>query len=379
MRVLLFTDTFYDANGVSKFLQNIATEASRNQKDLQIITSTRKTCGKNDDIKNLQNFDPIFTIKIPFYKELDLALPNFRKLLAFSKEAKPNFIHISTPGPIGLCGLFMAKKLNLPASATYHTDFPQYVYKNTKVKLFRYVTKKYMKFFYGRCDYVFTRSNYYVDILKQDINLQRDKILPIKPGIDLDKFKPFQIPTKPYGFRESDFNILYVGRLTAEKNFDFLLKVWDLFFASNNSRKAINFIAVGEGKILKEAGKYKSKNVHFLGYKTADELAEIYSMCDLFVFASTTETLGQVVMEAQACALPAIVANSGGHLEIIADGVQALPLDANLWCSEMQNIFDDENLRNDTGAANLEFISNYSIKNSFFDFWGKITNTKDTL
>ena len=102
-------------------------------------------------------------------------------------------------------------------------------------------------------------------------------------------------------------------------------------------------------------------------------------MCDLFVFASTTETLGQVVMEAQACALPAIVANSGGHLEIIADGVQALPLDANLWCSEMQNIFDDENLRNDTGAANLEFISNYSINNSFFDFWGKITNTKDTL
>ena len=374
MKVVLFTDTFYDANGVSRFLQNIANEALNNEKDLQIITSTDKKYGKNVELANLHNFNPLFKINIPFYKELDLTLPSFYKIFSFVRKAAPNFIHISTPGPVGLFGLIIAKKLNITTSCTYHTDFPQYVYQNTKMKFFEWVAGQYMKFFYSRFDYIFTRSNHYAHILKAQTAKNNKPILTIKPGIDLDKFQPIRIDKKSYNLQENSFNVLYVGRLSAEKNFNFLLKTWDLFFSKNiENQCSINFIVVGEGKILKEAEKYKSKNIHFLGYKNKDELAQIYSICDLFVFASTTETLGQVIMEAQACAMPAIVADKGGHLEITANGTRKLELNEHLWCDEIQHIFNDKNYRELQSKQNFEFMQNYSIHETFSDFWHKLT------
>jgi glycosyltransferase involved in cell wall biosynthesis len=374
MKVLLFTDTFYDANGVSGFLQNMANEALNNEKDLQIITSTNKKYGKNVELANLHNFNPLFKINIPFYKELELALPSFYKIFTFVKKAAPHFIHISTPGPVGLFGLIIATKLNITTSSTYHTDFPQYVYQNTKMKFFEWVAAKYMKFFYSRVDYIFTRSNHYTHILKTQTLNNNKRILKIKPGIDLDKFKPRQIDIKLYNLQENSFNVLYVGRLSAEKNFHFLLKTWSLFFSKNiKNQHFINFIVVGEGKILKEAEKYKTKNIHFLGYKNKDELAHIYSICDLFVFASTTETLGQVVMEAQACAMPAIVASTGGHLEITGNGTRKLELNEHLWCDEIQHIFNDKNYRELQAKQNFEFMQRYSIQQSFSDFWHKLT------
>ena len=78
-------------------------------------------------------------------------------------------------------------------------------------------------------------------------------------------------------------------------------------------------------------------------------------------------------MEAQACAMPAIVASTGGHLEITGNGTRKLELNEHLWCDEIQHIFNDKNYRELQAKQNFEFMQRYSIQQSFSDFWHKLT------
>ena len=168
--------------------------------------------------------------------------------------------------------------------------------------------------FYKQFEKVYSRSAEYFDILKDDIKLPQNKLHILKAGTDIGSF---HIKYKEEGFWRAyegidndSIKLLYVGRLTKEKNFPFLLDMWDTLLGKTD--KNIELICCGEGKILDEKAALKNKKVHLLGYKGGEELSKIYANSDIFLFPSTTDTLGQVVMEAQSSALPALVSNIGG-------------------------------------------------------------------
>lgn len=372
MKVILFTDTIGDFNGVSRFLQDMAELAWERGDDLQIVTSTRKYCPKAE---NIHNFSPRFRIPMPFYKELDLAFPHRSTIEDFVKEHRPDLIHISTPGPVGIVGRKIAKKYEIPMLGTYHTDFPAYIYDNTGLQLLKKLTDRWMKHFYKPFIHIFSRSAIYGDIMQQDIGISSDKISYIRPGTNLKRFSPCYIKEglwESYGVNEDTVKVLYVGRISKEKNVPYLLDTWALF-KECYPHLNVELVMVGEGNQKKRAVEMRAKGVHYLGPIIGKELSRVYASSDLFVFPSVTDTLGQVVMESAASALPIIVSTTGGPKSLINPHPRsgyALDIVSEIWVEHIRLLVENKELRKSLGESGQSYMQTLPIENSYKDFIG---------
>jgi glycosyltransferase involved in cell wall biosynthesis len=319
IKICLFSDTICDPNGVSRFLQDMAKESLAANVELNILSSTVKSyC---DKLTNIYIFKPVFKIKMPFYKELDLVFPPFLQMGKKVKELQPDVIHISTPGLVGFIGLLIGLKNKIPVIGTYHTDFPMYIYANTNSKLAKNITSFFMKLFYKKFSAVITRSNEYIKIINEDIQYDKEKIFFLQPGTNIKTFTPqynnkdiwknYNIPNKTSIF-------LYVGRVTKEKNLDQFFEIWKSFYMQSNKKESY-FCIVGTGELEKYKESLLKYNVVFLGHKEKEELSTLYASATFLVFPSTTDTLGQVVLESLASATPVIVTNKGGPCGIVSN------------------------------------------------------------
>ncbi|MEM1072392.1 MAG: glycosyltransferase, partial [Planctomycetota bacterium] len=330
MKVSLFTDTLGDVNGVSRFIQNVAEFARTSGRDLEVITSTTFDV---PDEPNIFNFEPNFATAMPKYENLQIVLPPVVKILRHLDKHQPDVIHISTPGPVGLCGYIAAKMLRVPVLGVYHTDFPAYVDHLFEDQGFTWATQKFMHWFYKPFWAIFTRSEDYVDAL-EGLGLDREHCLSLQPGVDTDTFNVrFRDESyfpglgdegalhKAAGTKDT-VRALFVGRVSVEKNLPLLVKVWKQVDKRCKERGLdAELVVVGDGPYRKEMQReLKHTNARFLGFRHGEELSTIYASSDLFVFPSTTDTLGQVVMEAEASGLPVLVTDKGGPQEVVKHG-----------------------------------------------------------
>ncbi len=374
--ILLISDTLCDANGVSRFIQDMSSTALSEGRRFFALSSTSKhICPKQD---NLIIIKPTVKVKMPFYPELDLVAPPFGKLTKIVKEINPKIIHLSTPGPIGLYGLKVARELGIKTTGTYHTDFPGYMFDNTKSRFVKGVTSRYMRYFYSRLDGIFVRSNVYRQKLVADIGIDNEKIFELKPGINTKRFNTSYRDGEFWGgfhkVKKDSIKALYVGRLTAEKNFGFLIETWKHFCANYRGELDIELICVGEGKAQKDKHGLDRYGITFLGYKGGDELSKVYANSDIFLFPSVTDTLGQVVMEAQNSGLTVMVSDIGGPKGVInldGDSGYSLPIDKELWAQKIAFLAQNRELCKKMGENGARAISRMDIKDSFHDFWEK--------
>lgn len=373
MKILLFTDTFYDANGVSRFLQDIAIRAYERGDDFTFVTSTAKQFG-NKNLPNVINVKPIFRMRMPFYRDLDLAVPPIKKLSQIFHEKNPDIVHVSTPGFVGLVGRYLAKKYKKPIAGVYHTNFPAYMKKNIPFSFAYNTTLQFMRYFYKPFDLVFSRSTEYMEHLEKELHLNPTKFERLSAGIDIKTFNPHNKDKKTLnqilGVGSADIKVLYVGRLTKEKNFPFLITVWKEFHQKMQEKgEKVVLICVGEGKYFDQKELLKLHDIFFVGRKTKEELPYMYIAADFFVFPSTTDTLGQVVMEALACKTAVIVSDKGGPMGIIQRAKQtcgfALPVQVNKWVEAMCELSFDEKKREQMAQSGYEMMQTRSIEKSF--------------
>ncbi len=383
MRVALFTDTLGDVNGVCRFIQNVAYQANQTDRDLQVITSTTFPTPEWD---NIHNFEPVFATKMPKYEQLEVVLPPLMKILRYVDRHQPDAIHISTPGPVGMIGYIAGKMLRVPVLGVYHTDFPAYVDHLFDDHAFTWICSEYMKFFYRPFSAIFTRSADYVDSLV-DLSMPREKIVRLMPGLETSRFNTSyqdrsiwnSLAAEPgaglEGLDDPDaIKVLYVGRVSIEKNLPMLTKAWSQVHkrAAATGKKA-HLVVVGDGpyrSIMDE--ELRGMDVHFLGFRHARELSTIYASSDMFVFPSLTDTLGQVVMESQSSGLPVIVSDEGGPKEVVEDGRTGfvLPGDrSGAWVDAMVRLITDDDRRVAMGQAAAESMKPYDIRHSFEHFW----------
>lgn len=366
IKVCLVSDTVYDLNGVSRFIQDYCNEARKHKKDFYVISSTSKK--HYEKIDNIFNIKPIFKIKMPFYNSLDLVIPNFFKIKNKIKELNPDLLYISTPGTVGLCALISAKILNIAVVGIYHTDFPSYMYKNTKSKFVKKITLMYLKFFYKSFTALFSRSCEYIDIIKKQLAFKEEDLYILKAGINIENFdKSYKNENiwEKYDIEKNDFKVLYVGRLSVEKNVDLLIEHWKKLKLEN-----AKLILVGDLEFELER-KEELKNIVFLGRKQKRELSQIYASSDCFIFPSTTDTLGQVVLEALSSALPVIVTNSGGPSSFVKKEFGYV-IDINSF-DEVKNSLEELSRKDDVyfkkSSNAYEYMRDKSISHSFLDFW----------
>ncbi len=319
-KILWFTDTFTELNGVAITVQEIGWIAHTMKKEIRIAAAV--DAGSSGDLPpNLMNIPIVGRLPLPHYEKLSLKVPSLLATLKLINDYDPDEIYISTPMTIGLTGLAAARLLNIPAVAIHHTDGTMQVRKIVDdISITNYV-ESYMKWFHSVCDRTLVNTREYAEILKKR-GYRMPEVGLFHRGVDTGLFKPHagarKVLAEKYGIREG-INLLYAGRISRDKSVDI---VADCFLDLKQEFPGLNLIIAGEGPYADEfLRRVKGQErVHFLGRVDHDLMPIVYAASDLFIFPSVTDTFGRVAAEAQACGVPTMVSNEGGPQEIIEEG-----------------------------------------------------------
>lgn len=283
MRIMIVTDAWEpQVNGVVRTIK-----ATRRELELM---------GHIIDVLTPLEF---LTVPCPTYPDIRLSLFANRKVRQRIRDFSPDALHIATEGPLGLAARCWAINNSFPYTTAYHTRFPEYVHARFRVPLSW--TYRYLRWFHGKAKAVMAPTL----VVKSDLEQYGfDSVVLWGRGVELDIFTPRNIRrlTSPPPI------FLYVGRVAVEKNIEAFLKL-DL-----PGSKWV----VGEGPSLsKLRSRYPDTN--FMGVLNQNELAEVYSSADVFVFPSKTDTFGLVLLEAMACGLPVAAYPVTGPLDVLGD------------------------------------------------------------
>ncbi len=324
-KIALFTDTLDEINGVAITIKRLIATAREQGIELVVITTGPNETNLGNSI---MNFKSIGEFALPEYPDLKLNFPPVLDVIDYFEKEGFTRIHASTPGTLGLLALFISKLMNIPISGTYHTDIPQYVNSLTNDAFLESIAWHYMIWFYNLMEEVMVPS---ASTRKQliDRGLAPDKVRPLPRWVDTRVFTPAKrnphLWTR-YGL-DGSVRFLYVGRVSREKNLELLSQAFRAFI---DSGAACYLIIVGDGPYRKEMeSELKEYHAVFTGFLVGEALCTAYASSDVFIFPSTTDTFGNVVLEAQASGLPVIVSDGGGPKELMEDGVTGLKIRAN--------------------------------------------------
>ncbi|WP_028571062.1 glycosyltransferase [Desulfonatronum lacustre] len=368
-RVAHFTDTFYEVNGVALTLQQQLSLALATSKDMTIIT-----CAPDEAVRaadGVQNFTPIGVFELPEYPELKLFYPPLLEMMRFCFDKEITHIHTATPGPIGLTALALAKMMHLPIYGTYHTSLPQYTQCLTQDSAMEELMWRFTLWYYDQMDLVFAPSHATAnELIAKGLSPEKVRVYP--RGIDIDRFHP----SKRNGFYEKRFQfrnetrLLYVGRVSKEKNLHILEQA---FRELARERNDVRLIIVGDGPYREEMERNLGGTpAVFTGYLDGEALAQAYASADVFVFPSTTDTFGNVVLEAQASGLPVIVSAEGGPQEnLIPDqtGFIVPSTTAQAYCQAITTLLDNPDLLQKMRAQARNYMETRSFGQSFDQVW----------
>ena len=362
-----FTDTLEDVNGVATTIRKMTAAGAAAGKELVVVASRSDLQLSDIPIKN---FPPIGEFELPEYELQKLSFPPILQMLDYVQREQFTEIIISTPGPVGLTALLAAKMLNLRTSGIYHTDFPQYIRILTDDSFLESVAWRYMHWFYGQLDTVYVNSEEYRQSwIKHGLNPERLKILP--RGLDTDLFHPARREPaffEKFGACNGEVRLLYVGRVSREKDLDLLAAAYRLL---RDEGLPVQLFVVGHGP-YSDAFAKSLPEAFFTGYLRGNELAAAYASADIFVFPSTTDTFGNVILEAQACGLPVVVSDSGGPKELVQDkgnGLITKSHDVEDFARAIRALVTNPALRERMGKSARNSVVDRSWPNAFGKFW----------
>lgn len=362
-----FTDTLEDVNGVATTIRKMTAAGVLGGHDITIMTCRS---GVADHGVPLVNFEPIGEFELPEYELQRLSFPPVLEIFDYLERGGFSEVVISTPGPVGLCALAAAKSLGLPTVGIYHTDFPQYVRILTDDSFMETLTWNYMHWFHSQLDLLYVNSEDYRKCwVQRGISAERLRILP--RGLDTRLFDPAKRDPEFWvsrGLRQGEVGMLFVGRVSKEKNLDVLVAALRRM-EQNGSR--VRPLIVGNGPYMGEMRRLLEDAI-FTGYLGGEDLARAYASADMFVFPSTTDTFGNVILEAQASGMPVIVSDVGGPRDLVEHGVDGLitrGLDAEDLCAAISTLAADAELRRSMGDSGRRRVEGRDWVEAFGQFW----------
>ncbi|HEY4281556.1 MAG TPA: glycosyltransferase [Chthoniobacterales bacterium] len=362
-----FTDTLEDVNGVATTIRRMAAAGAVAGKELIVVTSRSEL--HIDDVP-IKNFPPIGEFELPEYELQKLSFPPILQMLDYIQREKFTEIIISTPGPIGLTALLAAKMLNLKTSGIYHTDFPQYVRILTEDSFLESIAWRYMHWFYGQLDTIFVNSEEYRQSwISRGLEPAKLKLLP--RGLDLELFHPTRRDPgfwQKFGSTNGKVRLLYVGRISKEKDLDVLANAYRRL---RNEGLPIELLLVGHGP-YSEALAENLPDAIFTGYLRGRELAAAYASSDVFAFPSTTDTFGNVIIEAQASGVPVVVSDAGGPKELVTNeqnGIVTKSHDVDDFARAIRELVVNPELRRKMGSLARESVVDRTWPDAFQKFW----------
>ncbi|MCL2419057.1 MAG: glycosyltransferase, partial [Conexibacteraceae bacterium] len=262
-------------------------------------------------------------VDVPFYKGLKIGVPSITAITEAIAEGRYDMVHVTSPGPAGIAAWGIAKLLELPLLGSYHTELAAYAGLRSGFSHIEMMVNFALGRFYGACDVVLSPS------AATDERLEAIGVEPVligrwDRGVDLKRFDPeLRDPglLRDRAVPAGAVKVLYAGRLTREKGVDLLASAFEL---ARESDPRLHLVLAGGGPEEQALRERLGEHATFLGWQYGADLARIYASADVFMFASRTDTFGQVVLEAQASGLPVVAVGEGGPATLIDDGETGL-------------------------------------------------------
>jgi len=325
-RVAFFTDSYLEVNGVAHTSRMLSAFAKRQELPfLRVHAGDETSKFQEGSLRRLALKRTKFGFALDAELRFDLLMwRHARRVLETVREFKADVIHITGPSDIGLLGVYVARKLRLPIVMSWHTNIHEYagqrllqllpflpdVRQLSPARTAEQAALKLVLLFYKLGKVLLAPNEELGEMLEHNLN---QPVFMMRRGVDTHLFSPAKRARK-----DGLFTIGYVGRLTPEKNVRLLAELEKGLLASG--AKDFCFVIVGTGS-EREWLEQQMQTAELPGVLKGEALARAYANLDLFIFPSHTDTFGNVVLEAQAAGVPAIVSNQGGPKFIISTGI----------------------------------------------------------
>ncbi len=357
-RVLFCTDTYPpQVNGVSVVTAISVRGLEARGWECRVVAprypAAANAAGAAPGVDPPHRVTAVASVPLPVYPDIRLAAPALARVTRLVRRFAPDLVHCETEFVLGRLGQIAARRAGVPIVTSYHTDFGKYAAAYGAPWLRRPVSA-YLRRFHGRARRTYTPSAAAAGELAR-LGVTHAEVWG--RGVDTDAFSPRR---RSLALRESiglgpdAFTFLYVGRLAAEKSADRVIAAYRRA-AERLPAGAVRLVVAGAGPREAALRAEAPASVVFLGHLDRDTvLPHLYASADAFVFASETETLGLVVLEAMASGLPVCAVPAGGVAEHLRDGVNGLavaPGDADAMVAALARLATDGVLRRRLAAG----------------------------
>jgi glycosyltransferase involved in cell wall biosynthesis len=350
LRIALFSGNYNGTrDGANQALNRLVAFLEKKGATVQVYSPT----SRNPAFAPAGRLISVPSWPLPLRADYRLALPLPRETRAELKAFRPDILHISSPDPLGCSAVSLARKWHIPAVASIHTRFETY---------FRYyglgacepAARLYLRWLYNRCQQIYVPTPCMAEILRAD-GIRAD-IRYWSRGIDREQFTPSRRDMgwrRSLGIRDDEVAIAFVGRIVMEKG---LAAFADTIQRMQGKGLPFRCLVVGAGPA--EAWfRERLPGAIFTGALSGDALGRAFASADIFFNPSTTETFGNVNLEAMASGLPVVGARASGNNSIIEDGVSGRlvdPTDPGGYAQALETMIASPKERNLMGEAGLK-------------------------
>jgi glycosyltransferase involved in cell wall biosynthesis len=321
MRVAMVTETYPpEVNGVARTV-GLMVEGLRDRgHSIQLV---RPRQNGHDAAQSLPGFEEVLKpgIAVPRYPQLKMGMPARGDLFRLWSAERPQLVHVATEGPLGWTALAAAKALGLPVATDFHTNFHAYSRHYGFSWLARPVAA-YLRQFHNRADCTMVPT---AELAQELAEAGFERLRVVGRGVNPEVFSPARRSPElraSWGAGEDTPVVLCVSRFAREKNFPLVIEAYE---AMRRKRPDAKLVLVGDGPLAEQLRK---KNIGYLiaGRLVNGELSAHYASGDIFLFPSTTETFGNVTLEAMASGLGVVAyryAAAREHLQHMQSAVLA--------------------------------------------------------
>jgi glycosyltransferase involved in cell wall biosynthesis len=324
LQIAVVTETYPpDINGVAHTLSKIVQALTSNGHTVCLV---RPRHALHDFPKNKDNFSEYLVqgFPIPFYKQLRMGLPAKKVLTRLWTESRPDVVHIATEGPLGWSALKAAQSLSIPVSTDFRTNFHTYS-EHYGVGWLGGIIMGYLRRFHNAANSTMVPTS---QLRKELVSAGFERLHVVQRGVDTHVFSPMKRSNAlraAWGATKATTVAICVSRLAAEKNLHLVIRAFQALKLKQPDSK---LVFVGDGPMLEQL-KVDAPGAIFAGFRTGEDLATHYASADMFMFASLTETFGNVTIEAMASGLPIVAFNHAAAGEIIESGLNGILANSN--------------------------------------------------
>lgn len=313
MRLLLITDTYPpDINGVARTLCTFAAGLVDRGHHVEIVTTVDAVSGMPEPARR----HVVMAMPLPGYPGLRLGFSTTWQMQSMYENFKPDVVYVATETPLGIASIRAAAKMKIPVVSGFHTNFQTYL-EDYHLPGLEAVAQGLLRSIHNQTARTLTPSADTAAMLER-WGIRNVGVLG--RGVDTDLFSPARRSAElraSWGAQEDTPVAIYVGRVAAEKNLPLLMEA---FAAFRQAHPGAPCVVVGDGPRLKALQSEHPGHI-YTGAKLGVDLATCYASGDVFVFPSSSETFGNVVLEAMASGLLPVAFDYAAPRLLIKPGV----------------------------------------------------------